>query len=120
MFHYLFPCHGIPAYEHHIIFSRSIEGIGERLRRRLLPVVFYNFATFRSQLDVPGVQFPGDCPEALGLCHRSLPELEHKIVPADLGVSETVVLVIDIENGESVGKSFEKRIRNKYAGNRLY
>lgn len=26
----------------------------------------------------------------------------------------------DIENGESVGKSFEKRIRNKYAGNRLY
>ena len=25
----------------------------------------------------------------------------------------------DIENGESVGKSFEKRIRNKYAGKRL-
>lgn len=25
----------------------------------------------------------------------------------------------DIENGESVGKSFEKRIRNKYAGQRL-
>lgn len=25
----------------------------------------------------------------------------------------------DIQNGESVGKSFEKRIRNKYAGKRL-
>ena len=25
----------------------------------------------------------------------------------------------DIQNGESVGKSFEKRIRNKYAGIRL-
>lgn len=25
----------------------------------------------------------------------------------------------DIQNGESVGKSFEKRIRNKYAGVRL-
>lgn len=25
----------------------------------------------------------------------------------------------DIQNGESVGKSFEKRIRNKYAGQKL-
>jgi hypothetical protein len=25
----------------------------------------------------------------------------------------------DIQNGESVGKSFEKRIRNKYAGKKL-
>lgn len=25
----------------------------------------------------------------------------------------------DIQNGESVGKTFEKRIRNKYAGKRL-
>lgn len=25
----------------------------------------------------------------------------------------------DIQNGESVGKSFERRIRNKYAGKRL-